>query len=113
MSSTKKYKDKKELIDALKSGEIGLIDDPDEEREILEAYEKGQLEPVENEEVKKRELIEAAGNTMTKTKRISIRLPEKDLEKLRIKASETGIPYQTIIGSLVHQYTTGRLTVQI
>ncbi len=113
MAVKKKYKERKELIDAYKSGEIGLVDDPGEEQDILKAYEKGELIPVDNNEEKKKELIEAARNTPTKTKRISIRLPEQDLEQLKIKAAETGIPYQTLIGSLVHQYATGRLTVQI
>lgn len=113
MERKKEYKDKKELIDALRKGETGLIDDLEEEREILEAYEKGELIPVENQEEKKKELIEAARNTPIKTKRITIRLSEQDLERLKIKAVETGIPYQTLIGSLVHQYATGRLTVQI
>jgi predicted DNA binding CopG/RHH family protein len=113
MGNKNKYKNKKELIDALRSGETGLIDDPKEEQEILEAYEKGELIPVENEDEKKKELIDAAKNTMTKTKRISIRLSEQDLERLKTKAVETGIPYQTLIGSLVHQYATGRLTVHI
>ncbi|NIM14345.1 MAG: antitoxin [Candidatus Aminicenantes bacterium] len=113
MSSKKKYEDKKELLDALRNGETGLIDDPEEEREILEAYEKGELIPVENHEEKKKELIEAARNTPIKTKRITIRLSEQDLERLKVKAAETGIPYQTLIGSLVHQYASGRLIVQI
>lgn len=113
MKNKKEYTDRKELLDALENGETGLIDDPEEEQEILDAFEKGELVPVENHEEKKRDLIEAAGNIPPKTKRISIRLPEQDLENLKIKAAETGIPYQTLIGSLIHQYATGRLAVQI
>jgi len=113
VKNKEKYKDKKELIEALRSGEIGLIDDPEEEREILDAYEKGELIPVENQEERKRELIEAARNTPIKTKRISIRLSEQDLERLKVKAAETGVPCQTIVGSLVHQYANGRLALQL
>jgi len=113
MENKKEYNDKKELIDALRSGETGLNDDPEEEQAILDAFEKGELIPVENHEEKRRELIEAARNMSAKTKRISIRLPEQDLEKLKVKAAETGIPYQTLIGSLIHQYATGRLAVRI
>jgi predicted DNA binding CopG/RHH family protein len=109
----KEYKNKKEMVEALRSGELGLIDDPGEEQEILDAYEKGELIPVDNHEQKRRELIEAARNTPIKTKRISIRLAEQDLEQLKIKSQETGIPYQTIVGSLIHQYATGRLSLQI
>jgi predicted DNA binding CopG/RHH family protein len=113
MGISKENIGKKELIDALRKGKIGLIDDPEEEQELLEAYETGKLIPIENREEKKRELIEAARNTPAKTKRISIRLSEQDLEKLKIRSAEIGIPYQTLIGSLVHQYATGRLPVQI
>jgi predicted DNA binding CopG/RHH family protein len=113
MNNKRKINEKKKILDTLKRGETGLIDDPSEEREIIEAYEKGELIAVDNREEKKKELIEAAWNTMPKTKRISIRLSEQDLERLRTKARETGVPYQTIIGSLVHQYATGRLTVQL
>jgi predicted DNA binding CopG/RHH family protein len=113
MGNQKIYKEKKELIDDLKKGKTGLIDDPGEEQALLEAYEMGKLIPVENRKEKNRELIEAARNTSIKTKRISLRLSEQDLEKLKIKSVETGIPYQTLIGSLVHQYATGRLPVQI
>ncbi len=73
----------------------------------------GKLIPIENRKEKNRKLIEATMNTSIKTKRISIRLSEQDLEKLRIKSVENDIPYQTFIGSLVHQYATGRLPVQI
>ena len=113
MNRKKIYKDKREMIDAFRSGEIGLSDDPAEEQEIVAAYEKGELIPVENQEEKRRELMEAARNTPLKTRRISIRLSEQDLERLKIKAVETGIPYQTLIGSLVHQYATGRLMLQV
>jgi predicted DNA binding CopG/RHH family protein len=113
MKSFEWNEEKNKLIDALKMGEIGLIDDPEEEQELLEAYETGKLIPIENREEKRRELIEAARNTASKTKRINIRLLEQDIEKLKIKAVETGIPYQTLIGSLVHQYATGRLPIQI
>jgi predicted DNA binding CopG/RHH family protein len=113
MGKDKTFKDKKELIEALRSGAVGLQDDPQEEQEIFQAFEKGELKPVANSEEKKKELIEAARRTRGKTKRISIRLSERDLEILKSKADETGIPYQTLIGSLVHQYASGRLAIQI
>ena len=113
MSRRKADNDKTQLLEALRSGETGLHDDPDEERELLDAYEEGKLIPVEDHETKKRELTEAARNSPAKTKRISIRISEQDLERIKRKALQTGIPYQTLIGSLMHQYATGRLRVQI
>ena len=93
--------------------DINLLDDPEEEREILEAYEKGQLEPVENPEERRKQLRQYARATLSKTKHISIRVSEKDLRKIKAKAVETGIPYQTLIGSLLHQYASGKITVLI
>ncbi len=113
---SKKDKDKnvnKELIEKLRRGETGIIDDPEEELEVLEAYERGELAHVENVEAKKRELVDAAGKTSLKTKRISIRVVEDDLEKLKVKAAESGIPYQTLLGSLIHQYVTGKVSLLI
>ena len=113
---SKKDKDKNNkqaLIERMKRGDIGLIDDPDEEREILEAYDSDNLERVEDVEAKKREIVEAARRTSLKTKRISIRVGEDDLEKLKVKAAESGIPYQTLLGSLIHQFVTGKVSLLI
>jgi predicted DNA binding CopG/RHH family protein len=93
--------------------DINLLDDPEEEREILEAYYKDQLEPVENPEKRKKQLRQYARATLSKTKHISIRVSEKDLRKIKAKAVETGIPYQTLIGSLLHQYASGKIAVLI
>lgn len=76
----------------------------DEEKEILEAFEKGLLVRSENTEELKKDLIKAAKNTMKKTKNINIRLSEKDLLKVKAKAAETGIPYQTLLSSVIHQF---------
>ncbi|MEK7570641.1 MAG: CopG family antitoxin [Patescibacteria group bacterium] len=76
----------------------------DEEKEILEAFEKGDLVTSENATQIKKELVKAAKHTLNKTKNINIRLSEKDLIKAKAKASETGIPYQTLISSVIHQF---------
>jgi len=90
-----------------------LLDDPEEEKEILEAYEKGLLEPVENPEKRREELRQYARATISKTKHVSVRLSEKDLRKIKAKALEIGIPYQTLIGSVLHQYASGRISAAI
>jgi predicted DNA binding CopG/RHH family protein len=76
----------------------------DEEKEILEAFEKCLLVRSQNEDEIKKELVKAAKNTMKKTKNINIRLSEKDLLKVKAKAAETGIPYQTLLSSVIHQF---------
>jgi len=74
-----------------------------EEQEILEAYERGEYVPVEDFELAKREAEIAARNTMNKTRNINIRLTERDLYKLKSKAVEEGIPYQTLAASILHK----------
>lgn len=78
--------------------------DPEEE-EILKAFEEGKLVRVKNFAKEKKLLEEAARNTLKKTKNINIRLSEKDVHKLKAKAAEEGIPYQTLAASILHKYT--------
>lgn len=92
---------------------LDLLDDPEEEKEILEAYEKGLLEPVENPEKRREELRSYAKATIAKTKHIRVRLSERDLRKIKAKAIEIGMSYQTLIGSVLHQYATGRISAII
>ncbi|MBE9546660.1 MAG: antitoxin [Proteobacteria bacterium] len=80
-----------------------------EERDILESFERGEWKSVPNmkEEIKKHQAY--AQNTLKKDKRVNIRMSSKDLEELRTIAIEDGIPYQTLMSSILHRYVTGRL----
>ena len=78
--------------------------DPEEEQ-ILKDFEEGKYVRVENFEKRKKELEEAARNTLKKTKNINIRLTEMDLDKLKVRAAQEGIPYQTLASSILHKYT--------
>ncbi len=49
---------------------------------------------------------------MSKDNRVNIRLSEKDLEDIEIRAMEEGIPYQTLMGSILHKYVSDRLVEQ-
>ena len=80
-----------------------------EEAEILDAYEKGLLKSVATKEELTR-LREAARATATKDRRLNIRLSSGDLSDIQARALEEGIPYQTLIASVLHKYVTGRLT---
>ncbi len=82
-----------------------------EEAQIRKAYIKGDLVKAGNAAELKRQLRTAAKNTLLKSKQVSIRLAEKDLQKIKRRAAELGIPYQTIIGSLVHQYAEGKIKI--
>jgi predicted DNA binding CopG/RHH family protein len=79
------------------------------EREILTAFEKGKLKSVAT----KAELSKfraAARATAIKDRRVNIRLSSGDLSDIQAKALEEGIPYQTLIASVLHKYVSGRLT---
>jgi predicted DNA binding CopG/RHH family protein len=81
--------------------------DPDE-AEVLAAYESGKLTPVASKsEIAK--LRAAARSTSIKNKRVNIRLSAGDLQDIQVKALEEGMPYQTLIASVLHKYVTGRL----
>lgn len=80
-----------------------------EEREILEAFETGRTSRAANaEQIRARHQDYAAG-MLRKDARINIRLPSKDLRGLQKKALAEGIPYQTLIASILHKYVEGRL----
>lgn len=81
--------------------------DPDE-LDLLDAFEKGQLQSVAT----KGELARfkaAARATALKDKRVNIRLSSGDLSDIQVRALQEGVPYQTLIASIVHKYVTGRL----
>jgi len=75
------------------------------EREILDALEKGQLQSVKHSE----NFQEIAKNTMKKNRKINIRISENDLSALQRRAAREGIPYQTLIGSVLHKFASGFL----
>lgn len=77
----------------------------EEEKQLLEEFERGEWKPVKNFAKFKREAMEAARNTLNKTKNINIRLSQRDLQKLKAKAIREGIPYQTLAASILHKYT--------
>ncbi len=79
------------------------------EREILELYETDKLVPVENQAAEIERLREAARATLRKDRRVNIRMTSRDLEELRKRAVIEGIPYQTLISSVLHKFVNGRL----
>lgn len=80
-----------------------------EEREILVAHVAGELQPVADEAEEVERLRAYAEATMRKDARINIRLSKRDLRMLQAKAIEEGMPYQTLVGSVLHKYVEGRL----
>ena len=78
------------------------------EVEILEAYEFGRLKSVASKAELSR-LKAAARATAIKDRRVNIRLSAGDLQDIQVKALAEGMPYQTLIASILHKYVTGRL----
>ena len=76
-----------------------------EEEQIVKDFEAGKFIRVKNFEEEKTRLQQIARNTLNKNKNINIRLTERDLHKLKVKAMEEGIPYQTLAASILHKYT--------
>ena len=80
-----------------------------EEREILEAFEEGKLKRSKKAVDTQKRHQEYADAMFRKDARINIRLPSKDLRGLQKRALAEGIPYQTLIASILHKYLEGRL----
>lgn len=78
-----------------------------DEKDIVESYEKGEWISVKAK--KRKSYAEAAKNSLRKNKRINIRLTEKDYHDIQVKAMEEGVPYQTLISSIIHKYNKGEL----
>jgi predicted DNA binding CopG/RHH family protein len=80
-----------------------------EESEILEAFESGKAKRAkDSSDIQKRHQLYAEA-MFKKDARINIRLPSKDLRGLQKKALAEGIPYQTLVASILHKYVEGRL----
>ncbi len=79
-----------------------------EEQEILESYDNDEWVSMATSD-RMAELKSYAKATLAKDKKITLRLSSLDLEAIQAKAIEEGIPYQTLISSILHKYVTGRL----
>ncbi len=79
------------------------------DKELLKSYEEGEWQSVADREKEVRRLQGYAAATFTKDRRINIRISTKDLNALQKRALEEGIPYQTLIASVLHKYVAGRL----
>lgn len=80
----------------------------DEEQKLLDAVESGQYVSVLTE-ARKQELAKVSKHTTRKDKRINIRISNRDLMAIQSKAAEEGIPYQTLVSSIIHKYISGSL----
>ena len=81
-----------------------------EEKDILESYELGEWRSVRDKGEGAARYQAYAKETFRKDRRINIRLSGRDLEAIQKQAIMEGIPYQTLIASVLHKFASGRLT---
>ena len=81
----------------------------EEEKRILDSVEKDEWKRVPDFEQEAERYSEAAHATLRKDKRVNIRMTERDLVRFRKAAVREGLPYQTLISSVLHKYISGRL----
>ena len=78
-----------------------------DESELLESVERGEWNTVIDLEEEAALAKKAAANSIRKDERITLRLSSGDLERLKQKAAYKGLPYQTFIASVLHEYAAG------
>ena len=81
----------------------------DEERDLVESIERGEWESVRGLKAEIKKHQEYARNTLKKDKRVNIRISARDLDAIQTRAVEDGIPYQTLMASVLHRFVAGRL----
>jgi len=81
-----------------------------EEQDLLESVERGEWKTVKNAKEEAAFAREAAANSLRKDERITLRLSSIDLDRLKQKAAYKGLPYQTFIASVLHEYAAGHFT---
>lgn len=80
-----------------------------DEQEILKSFERGEWQSVKNVKGEILKHQQYARNTLKKDKRVNIRISSKVLEEIQALAVENGIPYQTLMSSVLHRYVSGYL----
>jgi predicted DNA binding CopG/RHH family protein len=80
-----------------------------EEESILDAIESGKWEMVRSKKSELQYYAHIARNTLRKNSRMNIRISKTDLSRIKARAAEEGIPYQTLVASIIHKYVSGSL----
>jgi predicted DNA binding CopG/RHH family protein len=83
------------------------------EKEIVEAFDRDELVLHDPTPALLARFAEAAESTVRKDRRINIRLSDHDLAGIQRKAAEQGIPYQSLISELIHQFVEGQLATRM
>ena len=79
-----------------------------DEKKLLKAYEAGEFKS-KLTPARRKKIQEAATHTFKKDRRINIRISSRDLDAIQKRALIEGIPYQTLVSSILHKYVSGSL----
>ena len=90
-------------------GRVEIMKPDASEKAILDSVEKGEWRSVRDLKAEKKRYAGYAASTFRKDRRVNIRISGKDLDALQKRALEEGLPYQTLISSLIHKFVSGRL----
>ena len=82
------------------------------DRELLRSYERGDLVSTRPSKGRIEQLKRSASKTLLKDRRVNIRLSSPDLMDIQARAVEEGMPYQTLMASVLHKYVTGQLVAR-
>ena len=84
-----------------------------EEKELLKSVENGEWRQIPNFKKEAKRYQKTARETLRKNKRVNIRMTERDLVRIQKKAIEEGLPYQTLISSVLHKYINGHFVEKV
>ena len=82
------------------------------EREIIAAYESGHLQSIKPTGSALKRFKESARGTFIKDRRVNIRLSSPDLMDIQARAAEEGVPYQTLMSSVLHKFVSGQFVAK-
>ena len=85
----------------------------EEEMTLIDAIENNEWKSVDDIDSHRSRARSFADATMRKDKRMNIRISERDLRNLKVKAMEEGLPYQTLVSMIIHKYLSGRLEEKV
>lgn len=83
------------------------------EQELNDAIENGDVHEVQDMEGEKKRIVSIFRDAARKDRRVSLRLNDRDLDAIQARAVANGLPYQTLIATILHQVAIGKVTVTL
>jgi predicted DNA binding CopG/RHH family protein len=84
-----------------------------EEKQLLKDVENGEFKSVKNLKSQIAYFKKVAAETIKKSKNVNIRMTEEDWYKLKTRAAKNGLPYQTLMATILHQYVDGKIEIKL